>query len=94
MRQESLRVYGTDLYPDGTLSGYRSYAQQLYLYNLYLSGQGSLAARPGDLLPRVRHRARPRRALHAHRGRPDRRQLRLGQDEAPDEWWHVNYVGP
>ena len=83
MRQESLRLYGTDLYPDGTLSGYRSYAQQLYLYNLYLSGQGSLAARPGDLLPRVRLRTRPRRALHAHRGRPDRRQLRLGEDRGP-----------
>ena len=60
MRQESLRVYGIDLYPDGTLSGYRSYAQQLYLYDLYLSGQGSLAAVPGTSVARVRRRDRPR----------------------------------
>ena len=39
--------YGIDLYPAGPYSAYRSYAQQLYLYNLYLSGEGSLAAAPG-----------------------------------------------
>ena len=47
MRQQSLSLYGIDLYPAGPLSAYRSYAQQLYLYDLYLSGQGSLAAPPG-----------------------------------------------
>jgi LAS superfamily LD-carboxypeptidase LdcB len=28
-------------------SGYRTMAQQRYLYNLYISGRGNLAARPG-----------------------------------------------
>ena len=73
-------LYGIDLYPGGPFSAYRSYAQQLYLYNLYLSGQGSLAAAAGDLLPRVWLRARPRRPVDASRGRPDRGQLRLGED--------------
>ena len=94
MRQESLSVYGIDLYPDGTLSGYRSYAQQLYLYDLYLSGQGSLAAVPGT-------------SVHEYGTAVDLAEpyMRTIVDEiggaygwakieAPDEWWHVNYVGP
>jgi LysM repeat protein len=94
LRQESLAVYGTDLYPDGTLSGYRSYAQQLYLYNLYLSGQGSLAAVPGtssheygialDLAePYMRTIVDQIGASHG-----------WAKTEAPGEWWHINYVGP
>jgi LysM repeat protein len=94
MRQESLRLYGIDLYPDGTLSGYRSYAQQLYLYNLYLSGQGSLAAVPGT-------------SSHEYGTAVDLAEpyMRAVVDEiganygwskvdAPDEWWHIDYVGP
>ena len=93
MRQESLRLYGTDLYPDGTLSGYRSYAQQLYLYNLYLSGQGSLAAPPGTSSHEYGY------ALDL--AEPYMRTVvdQIGANfgwakiEAPDEWWHINYVG-
>jgi LysM repeat protein len=94
MRQESLRLYGTDLYPDGTLSGYRSYAQQLYLYNLYLSGQGNLAAVPGTSSHEY--------GIAIDVAEPYMRTIvdQIGANygwaktEAPDEWWHLNYVGP
>jgi LysM domain/D-alanyl-D-alanine carboxypeptidase len=47
MRAASLATYGIDLYPAGTLSGYRTYEQQAYLYDLFLSGQGAPANPPG-----------------------------------------------
>ncbi|MGH2987012.1 MAG: LysM peptidoglycan-binding domain-containing protein, partial [Solirubrobacterales bacterium] len=47
MRQASLSQFGVDLYPGGLLSGYRSYEQQAYLYDLFLSGQGAPANPPG-----------------------------------------------
>ena len=94
MRQASLDTYGIDLYPAGPFSAYRSYAQQLYLYNLYLSGQGSLAAPPGsssheygtaiDLAdPAMRTVVDQIGAIYG-----------WAKTEAPDEWWHVSYVGP
>jgi LysM repeat protein len=94
MRQESLSVYGIDLYPDGTLSAFRSYAQQLYLYNLYLSGQGSLAAVPGTSVHEY--------GTAIDLAEPSMRTVvdQIGANygwakiEAPDEWWHINYVGP
>jgi LAS superfamily LD-carboxypeptidase LdcB len=94
MRQASLELYGTDLYPDGTLSGYRSYAQQLYLYNLYLSGQGNLAAVPGTSSHEY--------GIALDLAEPYMRTIvdQIGgsygwaKTEAPDEWWHINYVGP
>jgi len=94
MRQESLRLYGVDLYPDGTLSGYRSYAQQLYLYNLYLSGQGSLAAVPGTSVHE--YGTAIDLAAPSMRTVVDQIGANYGwaKTEAPDEWWHVNYVGP
>jgi LysM repeat protein len=94
LRQESLRLYGIDLYPDGTLSGYRSYAQQLYLYNLYLSGQGNLAAVPGTSSHEY--------GIALDLAEPYMRTVvdQIGANygwaktEAPDEWWHVNSIGP
>jgi LysM repeat protein len=94
MRQESQLVYGIDLYPGGPFSAYRSYAQQLYLYNLYLSGQGNLAAPPGTSSHEYGY------ALDL--ADPSMRSVvdEIGANygwakiEAPDEWWHVNYVGP
>jgi LysM repeat protein len=94
MRQESLRLYGIDLYPAGPLSAYRSYAQQLYLYNLYLSGQGNLAAVPGTSSHEY--------GIALDLADPSMRnvvdqigaQYGWAKTEAPDEWWHVNYVGP
>jgi LysM repeat protein len=94
MRQASLDTYGIDLYPAGPLSAYRSYGQQLYLYNLYLSGQGSLAAAPGtssheygaalDIADPAM--ANVIDAIGASYG--------WAKTEASSEWWHVNYVGP
>ncbi|MGA4668440.1 peptidoglycan-binding protein [Propionibacteriaceae bacterium Y1923] len=39
--------FGKNLPISGSMSAYRTYDQQVYLYNLYLSGKGNLAARPG-----------------------------------------------
>jgi LysM repeat protein len=94
MRQESLRLYGIDLYPAGPLSAYRSYAQQLYLYELYTSGQGNLAAPPGTSSHEygiALDLADPSMASVL-----DQIGARYGwaKTEAPSEWWHVNYVGP
>ena len=94
MRQASLSTYGIDLYPAGALSAYRSYGQQLYLYDLYLSGQGSLAAPPGT-------------SSHEYGSAIDLADPAMAtvideigatygwaKTEAPGEWWHVNYFGP
>ncbi len=94
MRQASLSVYGIDLYPDGPLSAYRSYAQQLYLYNLYISGQGGLAAVPGTSSHEY--------GIAVDLADPSMRSVvdEIGANygwaktEAPSEWWHVNYIGP
>lgn len=81
------------LRPLGSNSSYRTYTAQVYYWNLYLSGRGNLAARPGtsnhgwgnavDL-------AAPwmRSWINAHGAHYGWRKV-----EAPNEWWHVNYVG-
>jgi LysM repeat protein len=94
MRQASLSTYGIDLYPAGPFSAYRSYAQQLYLYNLYLSGQGSLAAAPGTSSHEYGYALDL--ADPSMRTVVDQIGATYGwaKTEAPDEWWHVNYVGP
>lgn len=94
MRQASLDTYGIDLYPDGPFSAYRSYAQQSYLYNLYLSGQGNLAAAPGT--SSHEYGTALDLADPAMRTVVDQIGASYGwaKTEAPDEWWHVNYVGP
>jgi LysM repeat protein len=94
MRQASLSTYGVDLYPAGSLSAYRTYDQQAYLYNLYLSGQGAPANPPGT-------------SSHEYGTAVDVADpsMRTVVDEigptygwtkvhGPDEWWHVDYVGP
>lgn len=47
MNQES-RSLGIELVPTGSKSSYRTYEQQVELWNLYQSGRGSLAAHPGS----------------------------------------------
>jgi LysM repeat protein len=92
MRQASLSQFGIDLYPGGLLSGYRTYEQQAYLYDLYLSGQGSPANPPGS-------------SSHEYGGAVDLAEpvMRDIVDQIggaygwagtiPSEWWHVDYVG-
>jgi LysM repeat protein len=94
MRQESLRLYGIDLYPAGPLSAYRSYAQQLYLYDLYIAGQGDLAALPGT--SSHEYGTALDLADPSMRTVVDQIGASYGwaKTEAPQEWWHVSYVGP
>jgi LysM repeat protein len=94
MRQASLDTYGIDLYPAGPLSAYRSYGQQLYLYDLYVSGQGSLAAPPGS--SSHEYGAALDIADPAMANVIDAIGASYGwaKTEASSEWWHVNYVGP
>jgi LysM repeat protein len=92
MRQASLSQFGIDLYPAGTLSGYRTYEQQAYLYDLYLSGQGEPANPPGS-------------SSHEYGGAVDLADpaMRDVVDQIgatygwagtiPSEWWHVEWVG-
>ncbi len=94
MRQDSLRLYGIDLYPAGPLSAYRSYAQQLYLYDLYVAGQGSLAALPGT--SSHEYGTALDLADPSMRSAIDQIGASYGwaKTEAPQEWWHVSYLGP
>ena len=93
MRSESLRLYGQDIYPDGLLSAYRTYDQQSYLYNLYLSGQGAPANPPGTSSHEL--------GTAVDVATPEMRwvvdqigwRYGWGKVHGPDEWWHVDYLG-
>jgi LAS superfamily LD-carboxypeptidase LdcB len=93
MRDQSLYLYGQDLYPDGPLSAYRSYDQQAYLYDLYLSGQGAPANPPGTSSHET--------GLAVDVATPEVRWVvdqigagyGWGKLHAPGEWWHVDYLG-
>src|SRR5579884_2568425 len=90
---ESQRRFAIPLYPVGPLGSYRTYTQQVYLWNLYVSGRGYLAARPGTsnhgwgLAVDV--------ATAKMRGVIDRIGDRFGWSkrwsDAPGEWWHIKY---
>jgi LAS superfamily LD-carboxypeptidase LdcB len=93
MRAESLSTYGVDLYPGGPVSAYRTYAQQAELYEAYLSGYGAPANPPGS----SSHEYGTAVDLAASVMRPviDEIGWKYGWTKvhAPDEWWHVDYVG-
>jgi LAS superfamily LD-carboxypeptidase LdcB len=93
MRQAGLATYGIDIYPAGSLSAFRTYDQQSYLYNLYLQGLGAPANPPGtssheygtavDLAsPEMRTVVDNLGATYG-----------WGKVHGPDEWWHVDYYG-
>ena len=87
------RANGLELRPTGSMSSYRTYAQQVYLYDLYRSGRGNLAAVPGtsnhgwglavDL------------ATTQMRAMLDRIGRKYGWakewSDAQSEWWHIKY---
>lgn len=87
------RANGLQLVPTGSRSSYRTYAQQVELYNAYLNGTGNLAAVPGtsnhgwglavDL------------ATTQMRSMVDRIGRKYGWakewSDAPSEWWHLKY---
>jgi murein DD-endopeptidase MepM/ murein hydrolase activator NlpD len=93
MRDQSLRLYGVDLYPSGPYSAYRTYDQQAYLYDLYLSGQGAPANPPGTSSHEL--------GTAVDVATPEMRwvvdqigyQYGWGKVHGPDEWWHVDYLG-
>ncbi len=93
MREESLRLYNVDLYPDGPLSAYRTYDQQAYLYHLYLSGKGAPANPPGTSSHEL--------GTAVDVATPEMRWVvdqiganyGWGKVHGPDEWWHVDYLG-
>jgi hypothetical protein len=87
------RSKGTELRPTGSKSSYRTYAQQVELYNAYLNGTGNLAAKPGTsnhgwgLAVDV--------ATQSMRSTIDRVGEKYGWakkwSDAPSEWWHIKY---
>ena len=93
MRQESLEVYGIDIYPNGPISAYRTYEQQTALYDLFLSGQGAPANPPGssshELGVAVDVATEDMRWVIDQIGW----KYGWGKVHAPDEWWHVDYLG-
>ena len=92
MREDALTYYGVDLYPGGTLSAFRTYEQQAYLYDLYLSGQGNPANPPGTSSHEF--------GVAVDLATPEMRSVidQIGPTYgwyAPHstEWWHVEYSG-
>lgn len=93
MRDRSLADYGVDLYPQGSLSAYRTYEQQGELYDLFLTGVGAPANPPGSSSHEV--------GLSVDVATEEMRyvvdqigwEYGWGKLEAPDEWWHVTYGG-
>jgi LysM repeat protein len=91
MRQRALSDYGVDLYPGGPLSGYRSYAQQDYLYRLFLAGRGDPANPPGTSPHEY--------GIAVDLAEPEMRAVvdAIGADYCwyphyDNEWWHVEYL--
>jgi LysM repeat protein len=94
MRAESLSVYGIDIYPGGVVSAYRTYEQQAALYQMFLDGTGAPANPPGTSSHEL--------GTAVDVATPDMRWVvdQIGwkygwaKVHGPDEWWHVDYVGP
>ena len=93
MRRESLNEYGVDLYPEGPLGAYRTYDQQAELYRKYLNGTGALAAPPGISEHNL--------GIALDLATPEMRStvdsigpvFGWAKVTAPEEWWHITYVG-
>jgi LysM repeat protein len=93
MREAALSEFGIDIYPAGPLSAYRTWEQQSYLYNLYLSGLGAPANPPGSSSHEY--------GTAVDLASPEMRTVidQIGPTygwskiHGPDEWWHVDYVG-
>jgi LAS superfamily LD-carboxypeptidase LdcB len=91
MRAASLASYGVDLYPAGTLSGYRTYDQQAYLYDLFLSGEGAPANPPGTSSHELGIAVDV--ADVSMRDVIDQIGPTYGWYGIQSEWWHVEYWG-
>ncbi len=93
MRAEALSVYGVDIYPGGPVSAYRTYEQQAQLYAAFLAGVGAPANPPGtsshELGTAVDVPTPEMRSVIDEIGW----KYGWGKVHAPDEWWHVDYMG-
>jgi LysM repeat protein len=93
MRAEALSLYGTDIYPGGPVSAYRTYEQQAELYQAFLAGYGAPANPPGT----SSHESGTAVDLETPEMRTviDTIGWRYGWSKvhAPGEWWHVDFVG-
>lgn len=88
MRNDSLNNFGVDLYPAGSVSGYRTYEQQAELYDLYVSGEGAPANPPGT--SSHEYGAAVDLAEPAMRDVVDQIGYAYGwAGTIPSEWWHV-----
>ena len=93
MRQAGLATYGIDIYPAGPLSAYRTWAQQSYLYSLFLRGIGAPANPPGSSSHEY--------GTAVDLASPGMRTVidnlgptyGWGKVHGPGEWWHVDYYG-
>lgn len=90
MSAEAQRKYGTAIH---VVAGYRTYARQVYFWNLWRAGRGNLAAHPGtsnhgwglaiDLASQqMRHIVD---AIGVKYGWAKR------WSDAPSEWWHIKW---
>jgi D-alanyl-D-alanine carboxypeptidase-like protein len=88
------RKRGVELYPTGSMSSYRTYAQQVYLYNEYKAGRGNLAAVPGSSNHgwglAVDLATPAMRSMVDQIGRPF--GYSKATSDAPSEWWHIKWV--
>jgi LysM repeat protein len=92
MREEALAAYRVELHPDGPVSAFRTYEQQAYLHDLYLSGQGAPANPPGTSSHEL--------GIAVDLAEPEMRSVvdEIGAAHgwyAPhsNEWWHIEYWG-
>ena len=93
MRAEALSTFGTDVYPGGPVSAYRTYEQQAELYRAFLAGYGAPANPPGssshELGTAVDVESPEMRWVIDQIGW----KYGWGKVHAPGEWWHVDYLG-
>ena len=93
LRQAATAQLGIDLYPGGPLSAHRTHEEQVDLWQRFQAGLGPRAAPPGT--------SSHERGVAVDLADPIMRraidligpQFGWRKVEAPDEWWHVNYVG-
>jgi D-alanyl-D-alanine carboxypeptidase/LysM domain len=93
MRAEALSTFGTDIFPGGPVSAYRTYEQQAELYRAFLAGYGAPANPPGSSAHEV--------GTAVDVESPEMRwvidqigwKYGWGKIHAPGEWWHVDYLG-
>jgi D-alanyl-D-alanine dipeptidase len=93
MNAESERRFGVTLRVASARTAYRPYRDQLYFWNLYVSGRGNLAARPGT----SNHGWGIAVDISTGRMRQiiDQIGAKYGWakrwSDAPSEWWHIRY---